>query len=218
MGADSETIAYVERGCALARDNQMNFIRMTLGFGLALAGTSAYATDLTLAGTADDAFNAYLSTSDSTAGTLFASGNSWGTTYTGSITLTPGTTYYLHIDAFDVAGAPSMFIGELGLTDSAFWFDNGGQSSVTGDTNWSASTVGFGGTTTTITDLGPNGTSPWGSRSGISSNAHYIWTPGDVSEHRYFTVKVNSVPEPMTLAVVSFGAMALLRRRPRKQS
>ncbi len=191
----------------------MNFIRMTFGFGLALMGASAFATDLSFAGTADDAFNAYLSTSDSSTGTLFASGNSWGTTYTGNVTLNPGTTYYVHIDAFDVAGAPSMFVGQLGLSDNAFWFDDNSQFSVTGDSNWSASVVGFGGAGTTISDLGPNGTSPWGTRSGVSANAHFIWTPDAVSDHRYFTVKVNTVPEPMTLAAVGVGCVALLRRR-----
>jgi len=193
----------------------MNRFRLGFGVGLALAGASAYATDLNLAATADDAFTAFVSTSANSVGGSFASGNSWSTTFTGSTTLTPGVTNYLHIDAFDVAGAPSMFIAELGLSDADFWFDNNTQSALTGDAAWTASTVGFGGTATTIDNLGANGSSPWGSRSGISSSASFIWTPGTVADHRYFTLRINtsSVPEPASLAVIGFGAAILLRRR-----
>ncbi|MBI1333011.1 MAG: hypothetical protein GC165_09035 [Armatimonadetes bacterium] len=187
--------------------------RIVLSGGVILAASMASATDLNFSGSADDAFVAYVSTNPNVTGTSFVSGSSWGVTYTGNFTLTPGTTNYLHIDAFDVAGAPSMLIAQLGLSDSSFWFDDMTQSALSGDSNWSASLVGFGGATTPIIDEGVNGTSPWGSRPNIDPNAHFVWTDGNVSDHRYFTVQINTVPEPAELTVLGLGILPFLRLR-----
>lgn len=194
----------------------MNTIRFVFGAVLSTAAVSAYATDLSFAGTADDGFIAYVSTSSNSVGASFLSGVSWSTTFTGNVTLTPGVTNYLHIDAFDTAGAPSMFIAELNLSDANFFFDNATQTALTGDAGWTVSLAGFGGTPSVITDLGPNGTSPWGTRPGIASGASYLWTTdGAVTDHRFFTIAINTttVPEPASIAAVLGGALVLLRRR-----
>lgn len=191
----------------------MNYFRVCFGIMTLAGAATGNATVLTFAGTADDAFNAYISTDPYTQGTLFANGTYWGNTYTGSLALTDGVTNYLHVDAWDVGGVPSMFIGQASLSDTSFWFDNNTQFAVSDTTLWSASIVSLGGTTTSITDIGINGAGPWGSRPGIDSSAHFIWTPGDVGTHRYFTLKINTVPEPASLSAVVLGGIALLRRR-----
>lgn len=197
----------------------MNISKFGFVIGMTLLGGSVFATDLSFSGTADDAFVAYVSTSPTSVGSSFVNGGSWGTTFTGSATLTPGVVNYLHVDAFDVAGAPSMFIAESGLSNTDFAFGNGTQSALTGDSGWGLSLVSFGGTSTSITNLGPNGTSPWGMRGGISANASYLWSAGPVSDHRYFTIAINptAVPEPASMAAIATGlAIFLKRKRARK--
>lgn len=193
----------------------MTIFRFGFVLGLSALTVSAFATDLSMSATADDAFVAYVSTSANSVGGSFLSGNSWGSTFSGTTTLTPGVTNYLHVDAFDVAGAPSMFIAQLGLSDASFWFDNNSQSALTGDAGWTASTVSFGGTPIGIDILGPNGSSPWGSRAGIDANADFVWTQGAVSDHRFFTLKINtsSVPEPASILSIGLGLAVLIRRR-----
>jgi len=177
----------------------------------------ASATTLTLTGVADDTFTAYVSTSPMTQGTQFLTQGTqtWqGGTVTGNVTLTPGVTNYINIAARDTFGAPSMFVAQLTLDDNQFWFNDNTQSIVTDDNaNWSASLIGFGGATTTITDLGPNGTGPWSPFNSLPSNARLIWTPGAVSDVRYFQVQVNTVPEPASLVALGAGMLALARRR-----
>jgi hypothetical protein len=72
----------------------------------------------------DNGFNAYLSTSDSTLGTLFDSGNNWRLAYAASTALTPGQNYYLHIVASNW-GSSDGVDGSFGITGSNFVFENG---------------------------------------------------------------------------------------------
>lgn len=187
---------------------------------LALLGASmvANATTLTLAANVDNVFTAYVSTSPTVDGTLFDSGASWPTTFTGSIALTAGVTNYLHVKAID-QGPPAMFIGEATLSDANAWFDNGTQSALTGGANtWTVSNVGFGGLTESVIDEGPNGTGPWGTRTGVSNAARYIWgSTASFNDPLYFTLKVNTqaAPEPCTLVGLALAGVAVIKRRRR---
>lgn len=94
-------------------------------------GTLVSATTLQLTMVADDFFEAYVSTSDSVQGTLFLQQTNTRQSgpVTGSIALTPNVVHYLHIQARDVFGAPSMVIGDASLSDGAFVFPNNGEVS-----------------------------------------------------------------------------------------
>lgn len=195
-------------------------MKLYLVAGLTAAMASAsLATSVTIVGVADDTFTAFVSTSPTVAGTQFANQtNTWQSgTVTGTINLTPNVTNYVNISARDVFGAPSMFIASLSLSDAQFQFNDASQFIVTDDnSNWTASIVGFGGTPTSITDIGPNGQGPWGNFGTLPASARQIWTPGSVNATRFFQVAVTPVPEPATmLAFAGLAAIAAKRRRAR---
>ncbi len=192
--------------------------RTTLVCALALlASPFSNATVITASTNIDNAYYMYISTDDSVAGTQFGNGSNWPTTFTDTTTLTNGVTNYLHIHAMDQGGI-AMLLGEFALSDSAFEFANGTQSMLSGDAGLLVSLNGFGSGYTATSDLGANGTSPWGFRSGVNSGARYVWT-SDANNHNaaYFSAEIRStaaaVPEPGTLALVLIGIAGLALRR-----
>jgi MSHA biogenesis protein MshQ len=150
----------------------------------------AHSTTLSGSLTADNAYWAFVSTSDSTLGTPVGQGTvgtDWTSTFALAQALTPGVTNYLHIEAINYWG-PAMFVGQFSLDDTQFMFANGTQSLVTDTSHWSAifnntnnSVVvqpwvmpTGGGVISFGTNDGSNFT--WGQRPGIDSSAQFIWS------------------------------------------
>lgn len=172
---------------------------------------AANASATTLSGnlTADNEFNLYLSTDASILGTLIASGNNWGSTFSfNNAALVSGQVYYLHVVATDW-GRPEAFIGEFNLSDSGFTFVNGSQNLLTNVTDWSAQSGlanSWSAPTGTPVDRGVNGISPWGVKTGISSEAHWIWADEYGQGTAYFSTKlIAAVPEPSSYALLLAG-------------
>jgi hypothetical protein len=208
---------------------------MKLKLTALLAGTlaafalpAANATILTGTMTADNDYTVYISTDDSTAGTAFGSDGNWPSNITHSTSLTSGVTNYIHVFARDWGG-PQMFIGEFGLSDSLFAFANGSQSLLTNTTDWSGNSTGFGSAYTALQDLGPDGTGPWGNRTGIDDNARYIWVQGSSqcgvngNDCAYFSARIDyvggttpQVPEPGTAALLGIALLGFAVNRRRK--
>lgn len=189
---------------------------------LALSGAaSAQISTLSAKIAVDNAFDAYLSTSATTLGTSFVSGSNWPQTFSGSININTGGTYFLHVRARD-QGLPAMFIGQFDLTGTQATFVSTGTQNLLTNVNNFVATMGAnpGATPAFIIDEGANGTSPWGMFNQINANARFIWA-NDANGHNisgdnnpvYFTTQINVVPEPSTLAFLALGALALIRRR-----
>jgi hypothetical protein len=221
--------------------SRFHILLMAVG-AVFLAVQTGGATTLTGNLTADNAFFAYISTSNSTLGTLVASGNDWGTTFSiDPTTLTPGVTYYLHIEAINYGG-PGAVLGEFSLSDSDFYFANGSQTLLTDTTDWSGgfnddnsdpnSSQPWVTPTGAVTSFGENGVGPWGTRPGISGSADWIWpsdptsygcgtggypTNGDCTVDISTTIysTVSEVPEPSTVSLFMVGGLALLVARQR---
>ncbi len=76
-----------------------------------------------------------------------------------------------------------------------------------------------------VTNYLDNGSDPWGTVSGISTDADWIWgsalIPGsDYGEYQIFRLKVEAdpVPEPATIFLLGFGLIGLVVSKKRKQS
>ncbi len=119
-----------------------------------LACSPARATLLTAEFTADNAFQAYISTSDSTLGTLIGSGTNWEQAQSFSTPLLGVGTFYLHIVAENYAlstsaiapsdpsgGNPNAILGQFTLTGGDT-FGNGSTTLYTStDSVWRAQSV-----------------------------------------------------------------------------
>jgi hypothetical protein len=196
---------------------------------LAVATVGARATTISGNLTTDNAFYAYISTSDSTLGTLVASGNNWPTTFAiGPDALTAGQTNYLHIEAINYGG-PGGFLGSFSLSDSQFTFANGTQQLVTDTTNWSGIYKNSNNNpllqqpwvqpTGGVESYGFNGVNPWGVFAGIDATAQWIWASDASSTNGCaasggdggnctinLSTPINpSVPEPSTWAMMILG-------------
>lgn len=207
---------------------QARRLALLASVAFAMAGPAA-ATTVSGNLTADDAFQAFLSTKANVLGTEVASGNFWGSTFTLPATaLTPGKTYYLQIEAND-GGPPGAFIGSFSLSDANFQFGNGGQTLDTDTVNWMG---GFNSSqnslpqtwvqpTGAVVSDGANGVGPWGFHSAIDSSAEWIW-PADsqsggtsacagcvVDFMTTITSNVTGVPEPGAWALLLVGVLGV---------
>jgi hypothetical protein len=189
-----------------------------------ISGGPASADLLTGNLTADNEFYAYISTSASTLGTLIGQGSDWTQTYSLDATsLGPGV-YYLNFEVHNDSG-PGAFIGDffIGtqeiLTSTSGWLGIYNDSSG-GQQPWVTPTF-------SVVSDGANGVGPWGTRSGISTSAEWIWpsdsNSGGNSACQYCTVDFQlkivvpgAVPEPGSLALLGSALVAAagaVRRR-----
>ena len=112
------------------------FVMVALSALLISIASPAGATTISGSTTADNAFFMYVSTSNSTLGTLVLSGNDWTHTFTlPASALTPGVTNYLQVEVINY-GLQGGFIGDFTLSDTGFHFANGTQSLSTDTTDW----------------------------------------------------------------------------------
>lgn len=193
---------------------------------LAMVATSANASTLNLNLTADNEFKVYLSTDDSVLGTPIGVGNDWQTTYSFSQALGAASTYFIHIigtNWTDVngypqfprfgSGNPNALIGSFNITGGGFVFGNGTSLISTDTTHWKAIAVGDNVNWTTPTgapqSFGLNGSSPWGTRPGISSSAEFIWSNPDNRLYSDFSLQISAVPEASTWAMMILGFLGL---------
>ena len=227
---------------ALSKSIAGVFAGATLAFGL-LGSTAAHASAI-LTGNfgADNYAFVYLSTSATSLGTLIGSAAGWNpATAITSTNLADGT-YYLNVEVIN--GDPGStysaggFLGDFSLTSGAT-FSTGSTRLLTGTSGWLASynNANYNDTvqawvapTGSPLSEGANGISPWGTISGISSSANWIWAGGSQASDGQategnqcaactidFQAKI-TVPEPagwtvMLVGLVGLGAAASLRRK-----
>ncbi len=180
-----------------------------------LASSSTFASPITssLSGTlhVDNYFSAYLSTDDNIQGSLLGSGSNWGFGYgIGNTMLTEGQDYFLHVASSD-SGWIAGFLGEFLLSGESHEFANKQNFITTNTTDWLVSTTGWS-NYTTVTDLGANGSWPWGYQGDTDSSAHWIWSSDAYNDNNvFFTLEINAtkVPEPSILALMGLGIFAL---------
>jgi hypothetical protein len=170
---------------------------------------SASATVINALTNVDNGFNAYISTSDATLGTLIGSGANWSVTNSYSAVLTSGVTQYLHIVASN-AGGPGGFLGAFTLSDAGFVFANGTSSLLTGDSAWGQNLSGFGNAYAAAVNEGVNGVGPWGFQAAYGAlNPSWIWNYYSKASSDfntvYFSTTINKVPEPATYSLLLLG-------------
>jgi hypothetical protein len=182
-------------------------IALILPFIMASVG---HATTISFNATCDNEFYMYLFTPPALA-TQIGYGNNWGTTYSGSATLTPGATQYLQVYGINWSG-PAGFIGDFTLSDNSFRFVNGTQYLVTNPTDWFVAATGFNVPPNVATSYGTNGVGPWGSRPGIDGSAQWIWTNNSSGTYAYLHTPIYpaAVPEPSTILLLVSGILSLI--------
>lgn len=197
-----------------------------LATGACLMGMAgaADATTLTSSISMDNGYVAYLSTSDTVAGTQFGANNNWYTAYTDSTTLDLGTSYFLHIYGYDQGGLAG-FLGQFSLSGTDHKFVNGTTDLLTNTNDWTGNNTGWADPKTSTTNLGTYGVGPWNNQvigSSIDDSATWIWA-GDATNNdaAYFSTKIlatnSPVPEPSSLILIGGGLAGLAIWRKRKQ-
>lgn len=204
----------------------------------AAISSNAYAiSDLSGYFTTDNHYSLYLSTDDSSLGTLI--GSSDGTTYDWAsaenignwgISLTPNTTNYLHIVAWDDGSTIAGILGDLTLNNSSFIFANGNTSLLTNTTDWTVRKDSFATSPIAIVNAGgfinSDTDSPWYAYlhspiDNIGGDAQWLWTNEggnkDLGTTRYFSTAINTVPEPISTALFLLGGATLAVRRIRRK-
>src|ERR1700761_2659320 len=210
-------------------------------FALGLFGPGAAHATAILTGNfaADNYAFVYLSTSADSRGTLIGQSSGWNPATALSPTNLADGTYYLNVEVINAdSGLYSQggFLGDFSLSGNAT-FSTGGTRLLTGASGWLASynNSNFSYTqqawvtpTGTAMSEGANGISPWGTISGISGSANWIWasdlqsglalgTPGTQCAACTidFQTQLTVVSEPASLSVMLIGltGLAALRRR-----
>ncbi|PKD41481.1 hypothetical protein CWO84_04965 [Methylomonas sp. Kb3] len=145
---------------------------------LILAGSISGAqasTLLTSVFTADNAFEAYVSSSaTSISSAAILSGNDWGSTYSSVDNLTTTSVSYLILKVTN-QGGPGAALGTFTLSNNDYLFGNGANTISTGGTGWSMYVDSLANPASPIVAEGANGISPWGFHSGIDSSAQWVW-------------------------------------------
>jgi len=177
-----------------------------------MTGTMANATVLTGGLNVDNSYIAYISTNDNIAGTALSSATNWVNTQPlGSTSLSASQDYFLHIKASNITG-PAAFLGDFTLTGTDHIFANGSNFLTTNITDWQVSSSSWG-SYGAASSYGTNGVSPWGNRTGVDSNAEWIWLSSVANyQSAYFTTKisaVNAVSEPASILLLA-GSLMLL--------